>query len=75
MPFFYYDVAEIETCFVLKSTLYNPSRDERPSLLQILVLGGHKSSFQLDHQVHISFYLIEANTLRDCRKLTSLSPS
>lgn len=55
MPFFYYDVAEIETCFMLKSTLYNPSRDERPSLLQILVLGGHKSSFQLDHQVHISF--------------------
>ena len=46
-----------------------------PSLFENVVLGKHKSFFQLDHQVDISLHLIGATTLRHSRELASLTPS
>ena len=51
---------ENETHFDLKSPLYDPIRDKFLSLFENIVLRNLKSFFQLDHQVDISLYLIEA---------------
>ena len=37
------------------------------------ILGRLKYLFQLDHQVHISLYLMKATALRHCRELASLN--
>ena len=39
-------------------------RDKFPSLFENVVLGSLKSFFQLDNQVDINLYLIEATALR-----------
>ena len=70
-----YDIVENEAHFVLECPLYNSIRDKFQSLFENVVLGSLKSFFQLDHQVDISLYLMEATALRHCRELVSLTPS
>ena len=60
---------------MLECPLYNPSRDEFPSIFKNVVLGILKSFFQLDHQVGISPYLTEATALCHSRKVAGLRPS
>ena len=48
---------------MLECPLYNLIRDKFPSLFENVILGSLKSFFQLDHQVDISFYLMEAIAL------------
>ena len=44
-------------------------------LLEKVVLGSLKSFFQLDHQIKISLYLMEATTLCHFKKLNELTLS
>ena len=49
-----YAAIEIEEHFVLECPLYNPIRDEFPSLFENVILESLKSFFHLDHQVDIN---------------------
>jgi len=49
---------------VLECPLYKPIRDKFPILFENVVLGSLESFFQLDHQVDISLYLMEATALK-----------
>ena len=60
---------------MLECPLYKPIRDKFPSLLEDVVLGSLKYFFQLDHQVHISLYLMDAIVRRQSRDLVGLKPS
>ena len=60
---------------MLECSLYNPIKDKFPSLIENVVLGSLKSFFQLDQQVDINHYLIEATVLRHSRELVGLKPS
>ena len=60
---------------MLECPLYNTIRDRFPSLFQNATLGNLKSFFQMNHQVDINFYLMEATTLHYSRELASLLPS
>ena len=71
MPLCSYIAFENEAYFMLECPLYNPVRDKFPSLFENVVLGKLKSFFQLDQQINISLYLMEATTLRHSRELTS----
>ena len=66
---------EKEPSFVLECALYNPIRDKFPSLFENVVLGSLWSFFQLDHEVGISLYLMEATALRHSSELPSLKAS
>ena len=44
-------------------------------MTETVVPESLKSSCQLDHQVNISLYLMEATTLRHSRKLVGSKPS
>ena len=55
--------------------MFYPTRDKFPSLLENVVLGSLESFFQLDHQMDINLYLMEATALCHSRELASLKPS
>ena len=63
-----------EAHFMSECLLYNPFKDKFSSLFENVVLGSHKSFFQSNQQVNIS-YLMEATTLCHTRKLIGLKPS
>jgi hypothetical protein len=54
---------------VLEGPLQNSIRDKFLSLFENVVLENLKSFFQLEHQVDISLYVMEATTLRHSREL------
>ena len=58
---------------MLECPLYNSTRDKFLSLFEIIVFWSFESFFQLDHQVDISLYLIEATTLHHFGESTSLT--
>ena len=60
---------------MLECPLYNPIRDKFPSLFETVVLGSLESLFQLDHQVDINLYLMEAIVLCHSIELANLKPS
>ena len=57
---------ENEAHFVLECPLYNPIRDKFPSLLRTW-FQEHEVFIQLDQQVNISFYLMEATAFPHAR--------
>ena len=59
-PKYWLCLFENEAHFVLEYSLYNHIRDKFPSLFENIILGSFKSSFQLDHEVDISLYLMES---------------
>ena len=70
------DYATFAPIMQLKNeTLYKPIRDKFASLLKNVVLGVLESFFQLDHQVDISLYLMEATALCHSRELVGLKSS
>jgi hypothetical protein len=69
------DAIENEAHLVLERPLYNLIKDKFPSLFENVIPRSLKSFFQLDHQVDISLYLIEANVPRNSRELAGLKPS
>ena len=62
-------------CIEVEYPLHNLVRDKFSSLFEDVILGSLKTFFQLDQQVDISLYLMEATTLRHSRELASLKPS
>ena len=52
---------------MLKSPLHNPIGDKFPSLFENVVLGSFEYFFQLNHQVDITLYLMEATMLYHSR--------
>ena len=52
-----------EAYFSLECPLFNPIKDVFPSIFENVVPWSLKSFFQLDHQVDINLYLMEATTL------------
>ena len=54
---------ENEAHFVLECPLYKPIADKFPLLFRNGVLGSLKSFLQLNHQVDISFHLMEATVI------------
>jgi hypothetical protein len=60
---------------VLDRPLYDFIRDKFQSLFENVVTWSLMSLFQLDHQVDISLYLIEATALHHSRELADLTPS
>ena len=50
-------------------------RDKLQSLFEKVVVLGSLKSFQVDHQVDISFYITDVTALCDCRELASLTLS
>ena len=49
-------------------------RNEFRSLFEKAILGSLKLFFQLNHQVDMSFYLMEATALRRSREVAGLTP-
>ena len=60
---------------MLECPLYNSIRDKFEFLFENIALGNVKPFFQLDHQVDVSLYLVEAMAICYSRELTSLIPS
>ena len=58
-----------------KCSLYNLIKDKLPLQIHNIVPGRLKSFLQLDHQVGISLYLVEATALCHCREVVGLKPS
>ena len=70
-----YNAVENKARFVLECPLYNPIRDKFMSLFENVVPRSLKYFFQLDMQINIRLYLIEATKLHRFRKLTGLKQS
>ena len=70
-----YNAVENKAQFMFECSLYNPIRDEFPSIFKDVVLWSLKSFFEFDHQVDISFYVTEATTLCHYMELDGLKPS
>ena len=69
-----FNVVENEAHFVLECPLYNPIRDQFPSLFENIVPGSLKFFFQLDQQVDVSLYLAEATALHHSKKSIGSKP-
>ena len=68
-------IVEYESNFVLEGPLYNFIAGKFESLLKNVVSRSLKSSFQLDHQVDITLYLMEVTALHHSKELDGLTPS
>ena len=69
-----YNVVENEAHFVLECPLYKLIRVNFSTLFDNVVLGSLKYFIQLDHQVDINLYLMEAIALCHSRELVGLKP-
>lgn len=63
-----------EAHFELEYPLHNPIRDEFPSIFENMVLKNLRLSFQSDHEVDNSLYLMET-IVTTLTKLAGLKPS
>ena len=59
-----FNASENEAHFGLACLLNNPIRDKFSSLFENVVSRSLKTFFDIDHQIDISFYLMEATVLR-----------
>jgi hypothetical protein len=59
---------------MLECTLFNYVTNKIRSLFENVILGRLKSVFQLDHQIDVNFYLMEATSFRCSRELVGLTP-
>ena len=60
---------------MLECALYNSIKDRFPFMFQNVVLGSIKFSFQMDHQVDITMYLVNTTTLCHSKELAFLITS